>query len=164
MASFVYFLNFLCSVNSQNHFFVSLKSVVSIDNHFCLSISRTSVDCNVSTALLCGVLCGVCGVLCGVHIPAKSSENTSYLCEIQQVNHFLASFWFHQPHSDLTSLSLISYSHISQIFNFLLQSIFLFIFLFKISLFFLTKIDFEFFYLFHFQSAFLCIILYHFAL
>ena len=41
---------------------------------------------------LCGVLCGVCGVLCGVHIPVKSSENTSYLCDIQELNDYLASF------------------------------------------------------------------------
>ena len=67
MASTVCFFNFLCSANSQNHFFVSLKSVVSISKHFCVSMATTSIHYNVSITLLCGVLCGV-------HIPVKSSK------------------------------------------------------------------------------------------
>ena len=108
MASTVYFLNFLCSVNSQNHFFVSLKSVVSISKHFCVSITTTSVHCNVSITLLCGVLCGV-------HIPVKSSK--THLTSVKVGN------WMrNQPLSDITSLFLnfsfflLTQSHLLGIF------------------------------------------------
>ena len=92
MASIVCFFNFLCSVNSQNHFFVSLKSVVSISKHFCVSMATTSIHCNVSITLLCGVLCGV-------HIPVKSSK--THLTSLKVRN------WMrNQPLSDITSLFL----------------------------------------------------------
>ena len=120
MASTVYFLHFLCCVNSQNHFFVPLKSVVSIRKHFCVSITTTSVHCYVSKTLLCGVFCGV-------HIPVWCLLWCPYTCE-ELLKHILplwkpgtewqislllifpASFWFFwcfQPPSDF----LFSYWH-----------------------------------------------------
>ena len=93
MASTVCFFNFLCSVNSQNYFFVSLKSVVSISKHFCVSMATTSIHCNVSITLLCSVLCGV-------HIPVKSSKTHLTSGKVRGLNEKSASFWYYQPLSE----------------------------------------------------------------
>ena len=57
----------------------------------------------------------LCGVYCGVHKPIKSSKNTSYLCESQQLNDKLASFWYFQPLSDF-SFFLLTQWHLLTFF------------------------------------------------
>ena len=80
----------------------------------------------------------LCGVYCGVHKPVKSSKNTSYLCESQQLNDKSASFWYYQPHSDISSLILI-FSASFWFFLFLIDT--------------MTSVDFFFFNFFLFQRS-----------
>ena len=109
----------VCGVNKRNIFGVSIAllcgvysavSIVLCGVYKVRGVNKRNIF-GVSIALLCGVYSVVsivlCGVYCGVHKPVKSSKNTSYLCESQQLNDKLASFLYYQPHSDISSLILI---------------------------------------------------------